>query len=69
MLLGRALSRAITTLNGVITVQEAELMGLSSVEADIRDTAGKLQRQRDQLAALAQPGQAGAVLCWMRSTT
>ena len=56
MLLGRALSRAITTLNGVITVQEAELVGLSSVEADIRDTAGKLQRQRDQLAALAQPG-------------
>ena len=56
LLLGRALSRAITTLNSVITVQEAELVGLSSVEADIRDIDGKLQRQRDQLAALAHPG-------------
>lgn len=56
LLLGRALSRTITTLKDLITVREAELVGLSSVEADIRDTAGQLQRQRDQLAALAQPG-------------
>ncbi len=52
LLVGRALSRAIATLNDVITVREAELVGLSSVEADIRDAAGKLQGQRDQLAAL-----------------
>lgn len=56
LLLGRALSRAITALNGVITVQDAELVGLSSSEADIREAAGKLEQQRDQLAALAQPG-------------
>jgi Dynamin family len=56
LLLGRALSRAITTLNHVITVREAELVGLSSVPADIRDAAGKLRQQRDQLAALAQQG-------------
>lgn len=55
LLLGRALSRTIATLNDVVTVREAELVGLSSVEADIRDTAGRLQRQRDQLVALAQP--------------
>ena len=56
LLLGRALSRAIATLNDVITVREAEFVGLSSEPADIRDAAGKLQQEREQLAALAQPG-------------
>jgi Dynamin family len=56
LLLGRALSRSISTLNDVITVREAELVGLGSAPADIRDAAGKLEEQRDQLAALAQPG-------------
>lgn len=56
LLLGRALSHAISALNDVITVREAELVGSSSAPADIRDAAGKLQEQRDQLAALAQQG-------------
>jgi len=56
LLLGRALSRTITVLSGVITVREAELVGLSSVEADIHEAGAKLQQQRDQLVALAQPG-------------
>ena len=56
LLVGRALSRAITALNDVIAIQEAELVGLRSAEDEIHDAAGKLQEQRDHLLALAQPG-------------
>ena len=56
LLVGRALSRAITALNDVIAIQEAELVGLKSAEDEIHDAAGKLQEQRDHLLALAQPG-------------